>query len=178
MILLWFFYDFGKMASTSRLCSGVVGEVCTNCCGYCCSTCPDCHDWTDEKWEKVKCSSWRIRYSLWGEEEERKAKPFSSSFSGFLPPLFCLSLYLRFRLAHFYNAVIMANTSSNVCTATFVRYWLCLLHWQSLTFLLNLFQIQVSRAGREEGTFWFFVRSFLWWDLGGVQGWGFTVFDF
>ena len=45
----------------------------------------DCHDWTDEKWEKVSAYHEKLTVS-WEKKEERKAMSSSSSLSGFASP--------------------------------------------------------------------------------------------
>ena len=61
-------------------------DLCTNCCGKVCNAnnlCERCHNWSDEKWEKVNANLEKLVVHY-----ERKACSKSSftSFSGFSSP--------------------------------------------------------------------------------------------
>ena len=103
------------MVSTPRQCSDVAGKVCnhflpvkdkepytlcSNSRSKSCNAddcCSDCHDWFDEKWDKV--SVYHEKLVIHREKKKRKAK-YSSSFSGFPLPSVVFIPNVNCSLAH------------------------------------------------------------------------------
>ena len=111
------------MVSTSHQCLGVAGKVChcflpaenkdsitlcTSCFVKSCTSydcCADCHDWTDEKWEKY--SAYDVKLAIQWEKGE-EGQVFSSSFSGFSSMAIPL---LKMQSDSFDNTVTMTKSS-------------------------------------------------------------------
>ena len=74
--------------------------LCNNCRGKSCSAddrCSHCHDWTDERWEKVIACHWKASYSAGGEGEGEVF--FFPFFQVSLHPVLYLFLYQNYGLA-------------------------------------------------------------------------------
>ena len=75
----------------------------TNCCGKSCSAndcCANCHNWTDEKWEKVASAYHNKLVIQWGKRRRGRQSFPPLLFQAFLHPVSYLFPYLKCKVAH------------------------------------------------------------------------------
>ena len=124
----------------------------TNCCGKCCTAddlCVDCHDWTDEKWDKVSVYHEKLAIQREKMKERKNSLPSLVSLA-FHYLLSCLYSYWTYLLARLIMQ-LPTRILHRMCTLILM---LLFSQWcqQNLTLLINLFEILMSQAVRWRGS--------------------------
>ena len=83
--------------------------------------CADCHDWTDEKWEKASAYHEKLAIQHVKKEERKEVKSsFSFPFSGFSSPSVIPIPISNITFDSFDIVITITNASSDAFATTFV----------------------------------------------------------